>query len=184
MAKLKLIGVEIHKFEPFVLTQSEMDQLNILTKQISTDKFDPIFSQKIKIKMREILEQASFKMRTGKSKVSHVSEQKLLGEHQRISSLYEQSQEFYKERIQKIKAESHDELHGNYGLIRMTINEYSKRNPDRLKGSAVTEAIIAAESKSKMVKFKSTSKLESMIFKEEPNFNLNAQPFRPKQVEK
>ena len=42
MARLKKIGIESHKFEPFCLTPSEMDQLDLLTMQILDNKFDPI----------------------------------------------------------------------------------------------------------------------------------------------
>jgi len=66
----------------------------------------------------------------------------------------------------------------------MTINEYAKKNPERLKGAAVTEAIIASETKNKMVKLKPTAKLESIIFKEETRLNVEAQPFKPKVTDK
>jgi len=66
-----------------------MDQLHLLTQQLSDMDFNPIFHQKTKLKIKEILEQASFKMRTGKLKGPHQNDKKLIAEYQRLNSLFE-----------------------------------------------------------------------------------------------
>ena len=115
---MKKLDIDHQNYEPYCLTQTELEQISIFCEALIDLRDDEETSECARIKKRvhQLLAQASLKCRLDEraatiQKTGH----ELLDTYNIQIAQYKVSQDFYKERIEKIKSESEPVLLGESG---------------------------------------------------------------------
>lgn len=112
------------------------------------------------------------------------SDSKLISQYLYHFEQYQTSQDYYKERIDKIRSESNNLLFGEYGLIKQSVKEYFQKYPER-KRISISQQQVSKAREAKMKRDDACKWIEDLVFEDNGtgnSLNIDSTPFKPRHL--